>query len=211
MFEIGIPTLNRGDLLNPTLWIYYRDFPDNKIWVLDNGNQNIAKPPNVEVIKQNTNIGVGASWNLLCNKIFDNPKNEYAVILNDDIYLGKSGLDISNIIKSNKNSLIRSTIDWCAFIIPRSIHSQIKFDECFYPAYYEDKSYEYRLKLAGVRMVKTPMLNPYLYQSSKTIEKDISLFESSKKNKELYIKMWGGLPEKEKFLNPYNSIIFKKK
>ncbi len=38
-FAIGIPTLNRWDLLMPTLHLYVADFPHTKIYVVDNGNQ----------------------------------------------------------------------------------------------------------------------------------------------------------------------------
>ena len=37
-FAIGIPTLNRYDLLKPCLMLYERDFPNIDIFVLDNGN-----------------------------------------------------------------------------------------------------------------------------------------------------------------------------
>ena len=79
-----------------------------------------------------------------------------------------------------------------------------KFDECFFPAYYEDNSYAYRMKLNRVVHLKTPLLNPYLYRSSMTLEKDYSILDARKKNLQLYIKMWGGEPMKEKFLKPYN-------
>jgi len=209
-FEIGIPTLNRKDLLNPSLVMYNLDFPNTRIWVLDNGmQQNINIIPNLYLrghYDSNGNgLSVGASWNKLCENIFSDASNDYALILNDDIYLGKKTIDIEKIVsKKNKNSLIRATADWCAFLIPRSLWEKNKFDECFYPAYYEDKSYEYRMKLKGISVITTPELNPYIYQSSKTLEKDPSILEASKKNKQLYIEMWGGEPTKEKYKQPFN-------
>lgn len=211
-FGIGIPTLNRYDLLLPALMMYVnKDFPKINIYILDNGNQGIPEsinrviPPNTNppnVIIQKENIGVGASWNVLCNKIFE--QNDYALILNDDIYLGKSESEIKDLIK-NKDCFLRSTIDWCAFILPKKIWESVgKFDECFYPAYYEDKSYEYRMKLLGIYPAKTPTLNPYIYKSSQTLEKIPEILESSKRNKELYIKMWGGEPEREKYKKTFN-------
>lgn len=203
-FQIGIPTLNRADLLNPSLMMYKLDFPDTRIWVLDNGNQNIKPIANRYIISDD-GLSVGASWNKLCENIFFDSSNDYALILNDDIYLGKKVIDIEKIVnKKNKNSLIRATADWCAFLIPRSLWEKNKFDECFYPAYYEDKSYEYRMKLKGISVITTPELNPYIYQSSKTLEKDPSILEASKKNKQLYIEMWGGEPTKEKYKQPFN-------
>ena len=200
---IGIPTLNRYDLLEPTLLLYLRDFPKTNIFVVDNGNQEIkAATENIKIIKNNKNVGVGASWNQLCTEIFKT--SDYALILNDDIYLGKTKEEITKHFEK-KNGIIRSTIDWCAFLMPKTMWQLIgKFDECFYPAYYEDKSYEYRMKLCGYIPIKTPHLNPVVYKASQTLEKSPEILEQSKKNKKLYIEMWGGEPEREKYKKPFN-------
>jgi len=206
-FAIGIPTLNRADLLSQALIKYIYDFPDISIYVLDNGNQelpNFAKLGRpVYIIKSEKNIGVGPSWNVLCRKIYENHEN--ALILNDDIYLGKKTADINNLIEKKSSQFITATPDWCAFIINKSIFEKVgPFDECFFPAYYEDNSYAYRMKLKGVSHLRTPYLNPEIYRVSQTIEKDKSLFDYRTKNKQLYLEMWGGLPEREKFTKPFN-------
>lgn len=202
-FQIGIPTLNRADLLTAPLHFYStQDFPDTKIYVVDNGNQELPSHPNLEIIKNEKNVGVGASWNMLCDKIFE--KSDYALILNDDIYLGKSTQYINNIINKYPNHFLTPTPDWCAFILPRKIWETVgRFDECFFPAYYEDNSYAYRMKLMRKIHIKTPLLNPFVYKSSQTLEKDLSIMDARLTNKELYIKMWGGEPMKEKFTIPY--------
>jgi GT2 family glycosyltransferase len=170
--------------------------------VVDNGNQELPSYPNLEIIKNEKNIGVGASWNMLCEKIFE--KSDYALILNDDIYLGKSTHYINNIINKYPSHFLTPTPDWCAFIIPKKIWESVgKFDECFFPAYFEDNSYAYRMKIMRKIHIKTPLLNPFVYKSSQTLEKDVSIMDYRLKNKELYIKMWGGEPMKEKFTTPY--------
>lgn len=205
-FAIGIPTLNRADLLVPSLMKYIYDFPEVNIYVLDNGNQeipNFAKVGKTVLIKSEKNIGVGPSWNVLCRKIYENHEN--ALILNDDIYLGKKTENIFSIISKYPSQFITATPDWCAFIIGKNIFERVgEFDECFYPAYYEDNSYAYRMKLKGINHCLTPYLNPEIYRVSQTIDKDKSLFEYRTKNKKLYIEMWGGLPEREKFIKPFN-------
>lgn len=216
---VGIPTYNRYDLLKPYISKYGVDFCDWNIYIVDNGNQgidissifNIEKENNdikwsksrLIIIHNDKNVGVGASWNQLCKKIFE--KNDYALILNDDIYLGKKQEQIISLIKKKKNGFIRATPDWCAFIISKDVYESVgEFDECFFPAYYEDKSYEYRMKLKGVVALKHPELNPSVYKSSQTIEKDPEIFEASKKNKKIYFEMWGGEPKKETYTKPYN-------
>lgn len=204
LFQIGIPTLNRLDLLQSPLNLYStQDFPDTKTFVVDNGKQTFMQyGDNVEIITNENNIGVGASWNMLCDKIFET--SDYALILNDDIYLGKSTDYIKKLINKYPNHFLTATPDWCAFIISKKIWQTVgRFDECFFPAYYEDNSYAYRMKLKRQVHIKTPLLNPFIYKSSQTLEKDYSILESRKKNKELYVKMWGGEPNKEKFLTPY--------
>ena len=200
---IGIPTLNRKDLLLPSLYMYRKDMPTCPIWVLDNGNQGISVP-GVNVIPGD-NLSVGASWNVLCKKIFESC--DHALILNDDIYLGKKEISLISLAshKKNKDCIIKATPDWCAFIMPHNIYRIVgDFDECFVPAYYEDKSYEYRCKLKGVSIHKTPDLNPMIYKSSQTIEKAPNIFNACRSNKEKYIEMWGGEPGHEKYRQPYN-------
>jgi GT2 family glycosyltransferase len=203
-FQIGIPTLNRWDLLMPSLLMYTKSFPDTKIYILDNGKQGISiEHKNLVVIENEKNVGVGASWNILCEKIFE--ESDCSLILNDDIYLGKTTADINSLIQKKPNQFITATPDWCAFIISKDIFKKVgRFDECFFPAYYEDNSYAYRMKLKGVMHTKSPYLNPEIYRVSQSIEKDKSIFDYRIKNKELYIEMWGGLPEREKYLSPFN-------
>jgi GT2 family glycosyltransferase len=204
---IGIPTYNRYDLLKAYIERYAVDFPDCQIYIVDNGHQSIENVSSsksmLTIIENENNVGVGASWNQLCKKIFE--ENDYALILNDDIYLGKKQKQVFSLIESKKSGFIRATPDWCAFTISKNVFELVgDFDECFYPAYYEDKSYEYRMKLKGVIMLKHPDLNPVVYKSSQTLEKDPDIFEKSKKNKKLYIEMWGGEPTKEIYKSPYD-------
>ena len=224
---IGIPTYNRYDLLEPSLKKYSTDFPNTQIFIVDNGHQNIfdrsmnirqlwnaekiAKGELTDVawagitlIENQENVGVGASWNQLCSHIFSKGC-DYAVILNDDIYLGKNETEILEFIQKKKVGFMRATPDWCVFIISKDIYEKVgKFDECFFPAYYEDKSYEYRMKLKNIPVLTNPNLNPIIYRSSQSIEKDYSILTASKKNKKLFIEMWGGEPGKEKYKTRYN-------
>jgi len=210
-FAIGIPTLNRYDLLKPSLMLYLqRDFPTIDIFIMDNGKQGIVNDfPKVKFLEHpfipnEVCDSVACSWNVLCKAIFE--KHENALILNDDIYLGSNTAQIEAIMnkKKNKGSLILPTPDWCAFIISKKIYENIgNFDEQFTPAYYEDKDYEYRMKLAGISIIRTPELNPFVYNSSKTLEKNPLILEESKKNKQRYINKWGGEPNQEKYKTPY--------
>lgn len=207
IFEIGIPTLNRVDLLYPSIYMYATKDFKSRIHILDNGGEqfkNKQLPHNVSLISMKSNIGVAASWNMLCRTIFQ--KSDYALILNDDIYLGRNQLQIENLLpKDKKPFFLKATIDWCAFIISKSMFQEIgAFNEEFFPAYYEDNSYEYRMKLKGYKARTNPLLNPFVYNSSQTLEKAPRIADAVKNNKRIYIEMWGGEPHKEKFTKPYN-------
>jgi len=203
---IGIPTLNRFDLLLPALKLYLKDFPNTSIIVLDNGKQNIdskIQHPNLLVVETENNIGVAASWNVLCDLIYKN--HDYALILNDDVYLGLQEGSLLNFIKDNKKDFYVSSQDWCAFILPKKTFNDVgKFDDKFYPAYFEDKDYNYRMRLAQKSIHKTPVLNPIIYRDSCTIAKEPKLNEGFFNLKKFYIEKWGGEPNKEKFKTPFN-------
>ena len=112
-FAIGIPTLNRADLLLPSLIKYVtEDFKDIQIHIIDNGKQDLSflniLSPNVFVYEEKQNIGVAASWNKLCKIIFE--KHNHALILNDDVYLGYNTDTVNSVINKYEYSLVQSYI-----------------------------------------------------------------------------------------------------
>lgn len=203
-FAIGIPTINRADLLNEALEKYVKDFPDIMIYILDNGNQEINHKlsENIIVERSSENKGVAGSWNFLMKRIFKH--HEYAFILNDDIYLGKNKNDIESLLE-NKYDFYVTEFNWCSYIIPKSTFELVGgFDEIFFPAYYEDNDYHQRMKMCNLSYFATNKLNPEIFRNSMTIEKDPSLNQEFETNKFKYIVKWGGLPGFETFKTPYN-------
>lgn len=206
-FGIGIPTLNRYDLLLPALHFYaLNDFPDTRIYIIDNGDQGIENKygSRVEIDnKKSDNLSVAGSWNRLCQSIFS--YCDYAVILNDDIYLGRKQYEIELLLQQHRHDFYLSMCEWSVFIIPKRTFIKVGgFDEEFYPAYYEDNDYEYRMKLLGIKPFKIPFLNPIVYKNSQTIEKDPKIMSYSKINKARYESKWGGQPNQERYKFPYN-------
>jgi len=231
-FEIGIPTLNRADLLLPSLYFYLHDFPDTRIVIVDNGKQSISaplaryvgkhfgEPKPVFIAESDSNIGVAASWNFILRDIFKTPGNEYAVILNDDIYWGREQVDFQLFLNEFKRTFIQqpgiekgfilvpkeSKYDWSIFVISRAAWETIgEFDRNFFPAYFEDCDYKYRAKLAGVQIFEI-LGAPARFVSSGTIQKDKTLLANAGKNREYYIAKWGGEPGKEVFTAPFNEV-----
>jgi GT2 family glycosyltransferase len=197
-FAIGIPTLNRADLLLPTLEKYVVDFHNTEIYIIDNGKQGIkewaTKYPQIIVSEEETNLGVAASWNKLCRLIYE--KHEYALICNDDIYLGYNPSTIDLSIALNGLALIKSYVSFSVFLLSKHYYYAIgEFDEQFYPAYYEDSDYIYRMKLFGSGFYIDKNLDPIQYIINGTYDKNPQLVNDAMAiNKERYIQKWGGMP-----------------
>ena len=182
-FLVGIPTINRSDLLNEVLPKYFNDFHKNDIFIVDNGNQSIIeRDEKFEIYRPNKNLGVAKSWNIIIQKALE-LGYQRVLILNDDVYLGKNRKEV---------------ISTFAFQMYDG------FDENFYPAYFEDKDYMYRLKIEGGYCIEDESLDPLIYRNSMTIKKDIELNNNFATNEQLYIAKWGGLPNEEKFKTPFD-------
>lgn len=208
LFSIGIPTLNRADLLVPSLHKYVTDFRNTNIHIVDNGNQNIDFVHNsVHIYTQKSNIGVAASWNKLCKEIFKT--KDWALLVNDDVYLGYENQRVNMCIEMSEVGIVQSEKSWSVLLINKDLYEYIgEFDEGFFPAYYEDSDYLYRLRLNGIRQEVMHYLNPNVFRISQTYEKAPDLVNlAMSSNKERYIEKWGGLPYMEIYTEPFNNQI----
>ena len=210
MFSIGIPTLNRADLLLPSIQKYLTDFKDTDIHIIDNGNQNLThleENENIYVHNQMENIGVAASWNKLCKIIFT--KQDWALLINDDVYLGYGRSRVHMAMEMSEVGIVQSEINWSVLLINKDLYEYIgEFDEGFYPAYFEDSDYMYRMKLAGILHEVNHWLNPIDAKVSQTYEKAPDLVNLAMRfNRQRYIDKWGNVPLLEKYKSPFNNKI----
>jgi len=202
---IGIPTINRADLLNEALAKYFEDFKDTEIVICDNGNQEIiTREENFVIYRPQNNLGVSASWNMIMDYA-EKVKGSHVLMLNDDIYLGKSEAEINVVLRLWNPSFLCTELNWCSFILSIETFKKIgKFDEGFFPAYFEDNDYYRRMVLSKTNIVFSSVLNPILYRNSMSIQKDPQLNKSFEENRQYYISKWGGNPNQETFLTPFN-------
>lgn len=208
MFSIGIPTLNRADLLLPSLNKYVKDFYETDIHIIDNGNQEIDfKHKNVHIHVQKNNIGVAASWNKLCKDIFKS--KDWALLINDDVYLGYGKTRVHVCMEMSEVGLVQSTHNWSVILINKDLYEYVgDFDEGFYPAYFEDSDYMYRMKLLGLRHEINNSLDPWDVKVSQTYEKAPDLVNLSMQfNRQRYIEKWGNTPLLETYKLPFNNQI----
>ena len=205
-FIVAIPTINRADLLNEALAKYFEDFKDTHIAICDNGKQDIiTREENFMIYRPEENLGVAKSWNMLMDYA-DKIEATHVLVLNDDIYLGKTEHEINMLIRNNMDAdFINSFHNWCSYILKVEAWKIAgKFDEEFFPAYFEDNSFDYKMTLIEAKKTWTSFLDPLVYRNSMTIAKDPALNNRFQQNRELYIQMWGGLPTEEKYTTKFN-------
>jgi hypothetical protein len=231
MLPICIPTLNRGhDRLQALLETALRDdneMQPSKIVILDNGNQFpnaidvsdfedkdpellaiLTAPEQVILVTAKLNLGVGGSWNWFLNNV---PMEHGAMIIsNDDITFHKETLRmLYEQIQKPDNDFVLPLGVWAIFAETEKLHKEIGgFDENFYPAYFEDNDFHYRMKLKGYDTTFIPEI-PCGHQNSSTLEafdKDETEIHHLrfKENRAFYHNKWGGLPTHEIYTTPFN-------
>lgn len=202
---LGIPTINRNDLLQEALEVYKETWYGRKVYIVDNGNQAIqTKSSNQRVMIMPKNLGVAGSWNLLARTIRAQGFSHIA-LLNDDIVWKRTADEIEEYISNNPADFYQGTGTWCCFVMPVATLEKIGlFDEGYLIGYHEDNDAAYRMKIAGMKVIADPFFNPEVYRNSSTIAKDPSLNVNFEYNKQRYISKWGGMPMQEKFKIPFN-------
>ena len=212
---IGIPTISRFDLLSRLITsINEQTRKPDLIFVIDNSNGGYKKTQdNIEVFKTN-NLGVAGSWNFMMKKF----KKDLLIIVNDDNKLIPECIEAFEklYLKDPKNGFYSGLTGFSLFsLIPEIAIKKIGFfDEKFFPAYYEDSDYHYRMILNNERFVNSHIqlceigINS---KSSNTVNNPkikISLKQEIQKgilkNRKRYLKKWGGLPHIEKYKTPFN-------
>ena len=214
-FAIGIPTVNRYDLLKPVLEKYLQN-KYLEVVVLDNGKQNIIPAENLFVHAPPLPLSVAQSWNTLLDAIFSDHDKDFALILNDDIDMGEGMVSNVRFIidclypDNGMKILFKSDpeFEWSAFLISKDFYNTIgSFDEAFIGAYFEDKDYEHRAaRHPDTTIIYTCLLNPVVYNKSMSIAKDETLNENYQHNQDYFIKKWGDMPDSpfNKYKTPFN-------
>lgn len=209
---VGIPTLSRYDLLPKAIEsvLSGTQVPD-RIIVVDNGGKFHSEykgPKNrVEVITPGKNLGCAGGWNAVLREAKD---DDIVCLINDDLEMRRNGIQklIVNVEESKAPQALvlggpKPWHTWSAFAMRKNLVKVAGwFDEGFWPAYYEDNDYAYRLKLLGIPTTWAESVGLHVGSAStfehvKTTKEDAR--ESFDKCKRRYCAKWGGLPGAEKF------------
>lgn len=220
---IGIPVLNRGDLLKRCVMSI--DYPVDHVVIVNNGKdasveraidelfREFSQRERLTVVIKDYNTGFAASCNYLCD--LNRGAYPYRMLVGSDMAFGPGALQIFH-------EFIRDNVDEYAMIrcfqgygiialTRRGIEKVGGFDESFYPAYFEDNDHHRRLRLLGEK--DTDISIPGLVHGdanggSCTIKSDPELGRRNSitfgRNSGYYGRKWGGPPHHEQFLQPFN-------
>lgn len=200
-FCIGIPTINRADLLLKSIVDLQDKCPSIDLIIVDNGHQGLrpmldSSALGYELIENAENKGVAGSWNQIARKAWSRGY-DWVLIANDDIILGKTQDEIQRVCDEEEARLggprfVASNRGWCSFLLPRAIWDLVgEFDEGFFPAYFEDDDYAERMLQAGQPCVTSETLDPVVYKESQTIAKDQKLRDGWTANEARFVEKWG--------------------
>ncbi len=215
MITLGIPTLNRYDLLELTIQSAEKGtvVPD-KYFIVDNGGQFQRNDfynslgDRLEVNHYGHNLGVAGSW----NKIIQSTP-EIRIISNDDVEFFEDSIEL--LVRSYDTEAITypagipAANSFSCYVMPNSIVERVGyFDEQISPryAYFEDNDYHRRMIIAGVSLVGVG--NCRLGHSVSSTLQNYTKLEREKHNekfklaKQNYIRKWGGEPGQEKLDSP---------
>lgn len=224
---LGIPVLNRGDLL--LRCVESIDHPIETLFIINNGGDKGVKEATERIashemensalfdhvrIEHNENRGCGPSWNWM---VVNSPGPW--LLVNNDIKFYPGTL--AKIDDAQERLAIEDpcigvicALGYSTFLLTKLCFDKIGlFDENFFPAYFEDCDFDYRVKLGGMKKADLPGDNclhgePPYYRSS-TVNSDRVLARKVQATfvnlKKYYISKWGGEPLRERFKTPFNN------
>lgn len=222
---MGIPVLNRGDLL--LRCVLSVDHPMETLFIVNNGTdtgvdgvadrivrrdfENQGLFENIKVEKHK-NLGCGPSW----NHISQNAPPPWFFSGSDMKFLPGSLALLDKALDANPDASVIMAYHYSAFLLTsKAIEMAGLFDENFYPAYFEDCDHYRRLMLAGAKDIRVPgfecVHGEAPWWGSSTVKSDPEL---NKKNavtygnlQKYYINKWGGEPGHETYKKPFNRDV----
>ena len=163
---------------------------------------------NLALAVPNEQESLARSWNWFIDNV-----PEIRVICNDDLIFYPDTLE--TLVRGLRTDTIyfpygiAKTNTYSCFVISDEVISKVgRFDEEFYPAYFEDNSYDYKLSLQGLYVDGVADCN-IIHKGSQTLHNYTHSeldqhHKNFQKNRELYVKMWGGMPKNEIYKTKFN-------
>lgn len=232
-FVVGIPRCNEPpEIFAATLTaVRANTMKPAFVTIIDNGDEpleiNEAMWPSdfydypLIVDRPNHNIGCAGAWNRIRR---GNVFYKKAIILNADCEVPP---DTFERVLEPPSPVIMCAFGFGCFRLDAEIFEKVgPFDEAFYPVYFEDSDYRYRLKLAGIPIIEWPFVEKERLTFGRaryttgfahgwrhddgrgyqgwTNDKLTWFYRRWELNRDRFIAKWGGLPGEEKFTEPFN-------
>ena len=172
---LGIPVFYNADLLLRLLSSI--DYPVDHVVIVQNGRhpavtkvvlQLRKEHPSWIILQNPDNVGVAGAWNRIIEAV---PDARYHVISNDDIAFQPGALHtMAHFVeeqgklvaaRQSNNVILYASRNWpfsMFAILPHAVQHVGKFDENFWPAYFEDADYKLRLARAGLWLTEVPKM-----------------------------------------------------
>jgi glycosyltransferase involved in cell wall biosynthesis len=185
----------------------------------------LADLPHVAHHAYGCNRGLSKSWNEGILNAYGSGA-DIVLVANDDIYFSPGDVDkIARKALENRDRYIISCAGFhrrfdrrlpshgysCFAINPIAIERIGCFDENFFPCYCEDQDYAYRARLAGLQEENCSDTMIY-HGGSDTIYGSPELSAQNRvtqgRNMQYYLRKWGGLGDRERFSQPFDSPTF---
>lgn len=210
-----IPTLTRYDRLEAMLdSVASSTSKPDQIIVIDNGRKLLYKPflfrhNNIDIYIPQSNLGVAGSCNQALRMVKD-----WWFHCNDDVELEEHLIERMKAAVEEGDAMMYIPdygvgSAFSVFMMHKSITDVIGWwDENFFPIYFEDNCFGYRMNLAGVKR-KVVEGCKYHHHTSSTIkglpeDQQRLHHDNFRKLQEYYINKWGGPPEQEKYSRPFD-------
>lgn len=225
MLVLCTPTLRKFDLCVKMIAsaLAGTKKPD-MIYVLDNSaggfltylqTNHETLPDCVRILVADHNEGCEPGWNILMRVVLESFKDVHTLIVNDDIEFYEDTLE--KLYDARYQGLIvcpggleAPNAFSCFLTNPRVLFDTVgPFQENFYPAYYGDNDMHYRMQLMGYELYRVEDCNARHGAGSATLNtytpEERQLHDLQfRRNTDMYLRMWGGLPGKEKYRVMFN-------
>lgn len=174
------------------------------------------------------NKALSAVWNEQSMQAFKDGCT-YSLVINDDAWvfphtidmlierMQETGVLLVSATNTHEQAISKiefngnpAGLDFSCFLIHYSTFDRVGFfDENFYPAYFEDNDYHYRMKLLGLEAYGlADALFYHKDNGSNTVRRlpsEENFHRHFQNSRDYFIKKWGGMPDTpDLFTTPYN-------
>lgn len=180
-----------------------------RVLVIDNSGRNLVLPPTGKKIEAGLNLGVARSWNLGIEWL-EETGADLLFLLSSSVRFRTEGLDLWRVSEQADDWGVNTQLGWhCVGLTRKTFDAVGTFDEHFYPGYFEDTDFLYRMGLAGLpspRENDRSMPHAHIQavcadaMSVKTgaVKVDFAYLQ------EYYVRKWGGIQGFERFKTPFD-------